>query len=249
MYVTNEDAYLIDSYRKYLIEQGPAPDFPSDEKERRKAFCVILRYVASYYLRWTPLDLYNHLTYEVAETFKLNTLISKLGLRKAESTGYSYLVLEAYPQHKFPKEQQVVIRMYEDIVAGRESKWPPSFFAGNSGHELARELVRYVISKHFPYADVESLYATFAENGQTSELFKRLRIYDCTRQFWNSTLHCLHDSLEDGQRSSALYSYYSYMRAYNSVMRRKQDARSRKRKRATLSPTAQAAITEKSIHS
>ena len=116
MYVQDQDVQLIESYRKFLIENGPTPDFPSDERDRRKAFCVILRYVASYYLRWSPLDLYNHLTFELAETFKLNTLISKLGLRKAESTGYSYLVLEAYPQEKFPREQQVVIKMYERIV-------------------------------------------------------------------------------------------------------------------------------------
>lgn len=242
MYVQDQDVQLIESYRKFLIENGPAPDFPSDERDRRKAFCVILRYVASYYLRWNPLDLYNHLTFELAETFKLNTLISKLGLRKAESTGYSYLVLEAYPQEKFPREQQVVIKMYERIVAGREPKWPTSFFAGESGYELARELVRYVISKHYAYTDIESLYATFSENGRVSEQFKRLKIYDVCRSYWNSTLHCLHDSLEDDQKSSALYSYYSFTRAYDTVMRRKQDARSRKRKRATLSPTAQAAV-------
>ena len=244
MYVQGKNTKIINSYLRYLIEHGPAPDFPSDERERRKAFSVILRYVASYYLRWTPLELYNHLTFEIAETYKLNALISKLGLRKAESLGYSSLVIEAYPQERFPREQQIVITMYGDIVAGRANKWPTSFFAGQNetGRQLARELVRYVISKHFPYSDVESLYAAFAENGKMSEQFKRLRIYDCYKQFWNTTLDCLHDSIEDERRCPALYSYYSFTRAYESVIRRKQDARSRKRKRATLAPTTQAAI-------
>ena len=98
MYVKDEDINLIVSYRKFLLEDGPLPDVPSDEDKRYQAFYAILRYVASYYLRWSPYELYIRLTPQVAKMFRLNALVSAWGLRKKGEKGYARFVLEAYPE-------------------------------------------------------------------------------------------------------------------------------------------------------
>ena len=101
MYVCDKDAHLIESYHKYLIEDGPMPDFASYDGENSEAFYAILRYVTSYYLRWSPQELYDNLTFKIAQRFKLNPLISALNLRPEGAIGYTWLVREAYPEVDF----------------------------------------------------------------------------------------------------------------------------------------------------
>ena len=101
MYVCDKDAHLIESYHKYLIEDGPMPDFASYDGENSEAFYAILRYVTSYYLRWSPQELYDNLTFKIAQRFKLNPLISALNLRPEGAIGYTWLVRKAYPKVDF----------------------------------------------------------------------------------------------------------------------------------------------------
>ena len=101
MYVCDKDAHLIESYHKYLIEDGPMPDFASYDGENSEAFYAILRYVTSYYLRWSPQELYDNLTFKIAKMFKLTPLISALNLRPEGAKGYTWLVREAYPEVDF----------------------------------------------------------------------------------------------------------------------------------------------------
>lgn len=126
MYVHPGDEGLIESYRRYLIEDGPMPEFPSDDAGRHQAFCTILRYVAAYYLRWDPVTLYKRLDYKLAQMFKLNALIRAYDLRAEGRAGYIGFILEAYPNEKFPRTiQRAVYPEILDEPFGQEAE-PPS---------------------------------------------------------------------------------------------------------------------------
>jgi len=171
----------------------------------------IMHYSFNTYLRWNAEQLRDYLTLEVLERLKLRSLLRHIQFppeldRKQD---LFFIAWQLYPKTVHFTEQDLILRVYKDILSGKLQKYPKEFFTGRYGLLRARVCLRYMIEQYLQFGSIPELYEYFAsvQCQRTLRLHKLLVI---CRDLFDSPVEYLHQTLPRVQQDIFLYRFYDF---------------------------------------
>ena len=175
-----------------------------------KTSADMLRYIFSYYMRWTPIQTRDCLTPEVVRAMRLESLINRIPSPPEvnRDTELYFVAWHIYPQTVNISKSELIIKVYMDVIEGRISKFPKSYFDGNDGYIRARLLLLTMIREFLSFESVEDIYAFFSGDAGKRAI-NQYKLTVPLRELYSSPLDYLHDSLHHSQKNDELYRKYS----------------------------------------
>lgn len=206
-----EPSYYLKEYDDVLMGKRKTYSSALMAKEQGPYMCAeLLRDIFKYYMHWTPVDIRDKLTPDVATKMKIWPLIKRIPC-PAEvdaSREMYYVAWHLYPETRNIREPELIIKLYTDILAGRVKKFPSVYFDGNAGYLRAHILLMTMIREYLPpFANLEAVYAFFA-SVEGRQCISKYKLTIPLRELYGSALAYLHDSLPDSQKSEELYTKY-----------------------------------------
>lgn len=181
---------------------------------------AIVRYAITTILGWTPEEAMGSLTYEIMEQLKLDRIITYVQYPKdlSKSKDFSWMVHRAFPKETNFDVKAQILDLYDRIQKGDLARFPKRVFEGPNGIEKLGILLNDFISKNIPATSVTDLYAFFGDSGMANAVLKEAQLYYAYRDFFNTPLEYLHESLGDSG-DDFLYHYHQYMGAMQEMRR------------------------------
>lgn len=203
------------------LSAGPKKPNPKRTKnlvvprDKEAAVLYVIRYAITRRLGWTKQEAYDHLTPDIMRQLKIDMLVKYINLPSDIDweTDTDYIVARAFGDN-FDYSSQVM-RVYNRILAGGESKFPKNMFKeAASARFKCAVLIHHFISRTMYVRSIPELYARFADTPRINALLKSAKIRNVVDKLYDTPLDCIHYSLSDYERDPFLYGYYSFMRIY-----------------------------------
>lgn len=181
---------------------------------------VICRLAFEIFLRWTPDDVANRLTYDIIKELKLENVITYLGLPDDyfNSGDYTQLAAEIYPGQLSISERTLVINTYKMVLRGKENggmyRFPKKYFDGNIGLKRAYICFQYLLSNYTFFHSTKEKYEFFATPAGT-HLINEKGLKLVLRDIFTSPVRYLHESLPEEEKDEYWYHYYNFLYYYN----------------------------------
>ena len=170
-----------------------------------------LKYCFENYLQWTPVQVRECLTPEIVKRMKLEGLINRVPCPPElnPQTELYYVAWWLYPETRNVSAPELMVKVYDDVLSGRISKFPKGYFDGILGAIHAKAILLLMIKRYMTFDSLESMYAFFANEREARSILNRYRLSVPLRELYDTPLDYLHDSLSGAQKSSELYQKYS----------------------------------------
>lgn len=199
-----------------------------DAKE--KSALAIVRYAITSILGWTPDEAMGSLTYEIMQQLKLDRIISYIQYPKdlSRKKDVSWMVHRAFPHETDYDIKTQTLDLYRRLMRGEINRFPKHVFEGPNGIEKLAILLSDFITKNIPASSIADLYHFFGDSGAANAALKEHQLYYAYRDYFNTPLEYLHESLGDSG-DDFLYHYYQYMSVLEEMQREeRKDKRSPK---------------------
>lgn len=120
----------------------------------------IIRYVVECYLHWSPQDTRNLFDSSVIKQYKLKTVYAKVIFPSEldKRTDYFYLAVLFYPNKVNISEEEITIRIFEDVMQGRMKRFPKNFFVGTKGNDKLALCLKHLLEVTSAFDDVTDIY-------------------------------------------------------------------------------------------
>lgn len=120
----------------------------------------IIRYVVECYLHWSPQDTRNLFDSSVIKQYKLKTVYAKVIFPSEldKRTDYFYLAVLLYPNKVNISEEEITIRIFEDVMQGRMKRFPKNFFVGTKGNDKLALCLKHLLEVTSAFDDVTDIY-------------------------------------------------------------------------------------------
>lgn len=120
----------------------------------------IIRYVVECYLHWSPQDTRNLFDRSVIKQYKLKTVYAKVIFPSEldKRTDYFYLAVLLYPNKVNISEEEITIRIFEDVMQGRMKRFPKNFFVGTKGNDKLALCLKHLLEVTSAFDDVTDIY-------------------------------------------------------------------------------------------
>jgi len=171
----------------------------------------IMRYSFDTYLHWNAEQLRDFLTLDVLEQLKLRSLLRHIQFppeldRKKD---LFFIAWQLYPKTVHFTEQDLILRVYKNILSGKQLKYPKEFFTGRYGLLRARVCLRYLIEQYLHCASIPELYEYFA-SAQCQKTLRLHKLLVICRDLYDSPIEYLHRTLPRDQQDVFLYRFYDF---------------------------------------
>lgn len=177
----------------------------------------ILKFAVEKYLRWSPYDVKNHFSKEIAEQLKLDGILKYIDFPPElnKSTDYSYYATLLYPSIIRFDTKEIILRVYRDVLSGALCKFPKEFLSGTQGMYKAGICLQYALNHHLAHTfqSIRELYEYFA-GPEGGKFLKKVRLFAICNEIYDYPLDYIHDALPPDQRDDFWYHYYRF-RIYN----------------------------------
>ncbi|MBQ6856828.1 MAG: hypothetical protein IJO13_06965 [Lachnospiraceae bacterium] len=176
---------------------------------------LICKMAFEIFLRWTPDDVANRLTYDIIKELKLDNVIPYLDLPDDyfNSGDYTQLAAEIYPGQLSISERTLVTNTYKMVLLGKENggmyRFPKKYFDGNIGLRRAHICFQYLLSNFTFFHSTKEMYEYFASPAGT-HLINEKGLKLVLRDVFDSPVRYLHESLPEEDRDEFWYHYYNF---------------------------------------
>ena len=183
------------------------------DRENESFICAsMLRRIFEKYLHWTPVQIRDCLTPEIATRMCLWPFINRLEcppeiLREEE---LCFVAWEIYPETKNVSEADLVRRVYRNLIEGKIQRFPKNYFDGYKGLLRAQLIFKTVFCEYlvsqYRLTTIESAYALFV-SPEIYSIMERYKLTTLIRQKFDIPLNLLHAGL-GYEASDVLYVKY-----------------------------------------
>lgn len=182
----------------------------TDDNSENHALCII-RYAVENYLRWTPEQLKNNFTKEIAAQLKLESLIKYVHFPPEldPERDYFYIAYAIYPERLKLDLKTLVLTTYKNVLNGDLAKFPKQYLSGTQGMMRACICFQYMISQYFVFNDVKEMYHFFSTSA-ASKALKQYRLNNICNEMFEHPIDYLHESLPNVQKDEFWYHYYRF---------------------------------------
>lgn len=209
---TNSKAGYYDCIEKAHGKVCAAVNIP---KNSPREYCVrmIRKIVACRKPDWTPEDLRDRLTPEIATELGLWPLIKRLPcpVELDPKQDLCYVAWELYPETRDIKEIDLVHMLFRDIVSGERQKFPKGYFFGLNGAPRAKAVFKFFMNDfaipYFNLCCIQDAYEAFGTY-RIHNLLKKCNLDRFVRDRFGSPLNFLHTCLGDDADDSAYFNTF-----------------------------------------
>lgn len=176
-----------------------------------KTALELFRYALTYYLNWSPEDIYYHLDYEIIKLMKLESLYKYITFpcELSKEKDFYYIAVLLYPKQFKLNKKELCIQLYKKLLSGEISKFPKGYMTGHIGMMRACFCLQYLISHHLYYDNAEELYTTFA-SPEGSKILKQYKLTSVCSDLFGHPLDFLHAALPGDKKDEYKYHLYRY---------------------------------------
>lgn len=187
--------------------------FPYDDYANEKIALRIMKYAFETYLGWDPFALRDHLTKDILKKLKLTQLIRYISFPPELNSkkDFFYIIWKLYPQTINFSENDLILKVYKNLLSGKIQRFPKEFFTGIYGLERARLCLQYMIEEYIQVSSIEELYELFSSENIIT-LLEKYKLRSICEDSFLDPLEFLHYSLPEKQKSEFLYNFYIFMR-------------------------------------
>lgn len=204
---------IICEYEDILLgkKQSLSTYFISGDATKKELVAItLMRYALVDMLGWDFETIKNNLSNEILKKLKLDGFVKyiRFPAELSPSADLFYIAYRLYPEKTYPK-RELLLRMYLNVISGRQTKFPKSYFSGMDGMLAACLALQYVLDNKFPDASIEALYEFFASSEINVFLKKNKLFVPCCNLF-DDALEYLHMTLPNSQQSDLFFNYYRF---------------------------------------
>ena len=195
----------------------PPDYFNSTEENNQQLAIMVLRHMFEQYLRWSPENVKELISWDLLKKMKVVGLISYLRFPPEinPQTDLFYIAQILYPDEIHYNFKKMCINTYKKILMNDKEKLPKGFLMESTGCLRGIICLQYILDNEMTFDNVDEMYQHFASANGTKTL-KKYRLSGMCNDFFETPLDFLHHSLPKKQRNQFLYCYYKLQ----SVMKR-----------------------------
>lgn len=170
----------------------------------------IIRYVVECYLHWSPQDTRNLFDSSVIKQYKLKTVYAKVIFPSEldKRTDYFYLAVLLYPNKVNISEEEITIRIFEDVMQGRMKRFPKNFFVGTKGNEKLALCLKHLLEITSAFDDVTDIYK-FINSKKGIRLLVDNKLYKYIIANFVTVNNAITYALPETQSNELLSNYYN----------------------------------------
>lgn len=185
--------------------------FSYGETGNMKLALQVMKYAFETYLQWSPQDLQACLTYEVLERLHLKSLLRYVVFPPEldVSQDLFYIAWLLYPETLHFDQKDLILRVYQKLLEGRQQKFPKEFFTGSDGLTRSQVCLRYMIEQYLTFSSIKDMYAFFAAEA-CHKVLRKYKLLVVCRDLYDTPVDYLHASLARGQQDEFWYRYYDF---------------------------------------
>lgn len=185
--------------------------FAYDEYSNEKLALKIVKYAFETYLKWDPFVLRDHLTVTILEKLKLKQFLRYIPFPPEldPKRDLFYIVWKIYPQTIHFSDNDLILKVYKDLLSGVIKRFPKEFFTGIYGITRAGLCLQYMIEQYVQVASISELYKLFSSQEGIS-LLRKYKLLPVCEDSFRDPIDYLHYALPAKQKDDFLYSYYSF---------------------------------------
>lgn len=180
---------------------------------------TVFRYAIERYLKWTPVQAYNMLTFDVVNQMHLAPLLTQIHSFPAELNKRKdcwYIVHRLYP-HIIPLNKRALITSLMSRVIDGRAKFPDDYFFSEDGEFRACVCLQHILGRVLIFKDIESMYAFFSNTQAANKSLQQYNLLNAYKMFFDTPLEFLHMALPEHQKNEFYYEYYSFKKKFDSI--------------------------------
>lgn len=169
----------------------------------------LIQYVSERYLRWTPIQLYNQFTIEVAKKWKLAHLLSfiQFPVELNPRTDLWYIAHLIYPNEIELDNCFIYLCFYKKILSGEVKKFPPNYFSDDATGRIKYKIfLKYAIQNNLCFSSISQLYQFFG-SVRCRAFLREHKLYYPLLECFSSPIVAFHESLSPSQRIPVLFNF------------------------------------------
>ena len=185
--------------------------FRYSEEQNEKIALSVFKYAFDTYLRWTPEQLRNHLTFDILDRLKLTPLLRYIKYPpEADREDVFPIVAKLYPGRFKESARDIVSRVYGKVLRGEREKFPKEFFNGSEGRLRAILCLQLMLNNMPPFTSAQEMYKAFA-GPQGIALLRKHKLYAVSTGIFEYPIDFLHAAVPKKMRSEYYYHYYRFI--------------------------------------
>lgn len=168
---------IVERYKRILsgAQKRFSPYEFEDMQYRKQKVQLVIRYAIEQVKMWTPEQARREMSIKDVKELKLHLIREYVEPPiEAKAQDVYYLVEYAYPYLPKPSEEQKILWVYEEVLAGIRRHFPPLYFQSVKGEERAKICFDYMCNKLMNIKDLRELPRIF---GKTEQAYHYLRKY------------------------------------------------------------------------
>lgn len=170
---------IVDRYRRILSGEQKrfSPYEFEDVQYRKQKVQMIVRYAIENVKKWTPEQARRELSLKDVKELKLHLIREYIEPPiEAKPDDVYYLVEYAYPYLPRYSEEQRVLWVYKEVLAGIRRHFPPLYFQSVKGEERAKICFQYMFHELMQLQDIYELPKIFGKTERAYALLKKYRL-------------------------------------------------------------------------
>lgn len=124
-----------------------------------------LRYIFESYLEWSPTQVRDLLNMDIIHLMRMEAFINRVPCppELERSRDFEYVAWFLYPETRNCNDRDLVVKVYQRLLAGEISRFPKGFFDGTyRGWFRARVAFQHMLIEFLQFQDLDELYSFFA---------------------------------------------------------------------------------------
>lgn len=209
---TNSKAGYYDCIEKAQGKVCAAVNIP---KNSPREYCVrmIRKIVACCMPDWTPEDVRDRLTPEIATGMGLWPIIKSLPCPDEldSKKDLRYVAWTVYPETKNMSEIELMQNLFKSVITGERKKFPKKYFYGINGMCRARKLLEFFMNRyaipHFDLTCLQDAYELFASD-EIAPFIEKCHLSAYVSEWFGIPLNFLHAGLGKCADDIAYYNMF-----------------------------------------
>ena len=201
---------FLDEYNEMLAGRRKSFSSMLLGKEFPETICAeVLKVIFDRYFHWTPVQIRDCLTPEIAERMKLEPLLKRIPAPDEilKDRELCYVAWYLYPKTRNVSESDLVIRVYHHLMNGDIQRFPKNYFLSQLGNLRAKLIMRAALQEYilprYSFSTLNELYAFFGTD-RVNAVMDECKLTTMIKQKAGIALNMLHMALGE-QGDNGLY--------------------------------------------
>ena len=186
-----------------------------------------LLYIFEDFLGWSPEELRDHFTHELAEKLHITRLISKIKwpVELDRDKDLFYVAVFLYPDRiTYPRRERVLAH-YREVYLKKEKTSQKTFFDPDLPEMYLLNCMEYIMEEEFGDWSPEDIYAFFSGKKKTyMDVLRKYKIGIACQLNYEYIIDIVHQALPEEKRDTDLYAFWRVIHFYrDNKLRKKTD--------------------------